>query len=413
MRKNTWCDLAFFGGQAEFSEPLYVGRPNLGNREELFRRIEGVLSSKWLSNNGPLVQELEKRICDLLGVRHCVATCNGTVALEIGIRALGLNGEVIVPSFTFIATAHALQWQEITPVFCDVDRHTHNLDPRRVEELISPRTSGIMGVHLWGRPCAVEALSEIAHRRNLHLLFDAAHAFACSHHQRMIGNFGDLEVFSFHATKFFNTFEGGAIVTNDDALASRVRMMTNFGFAGPDRVVCLGTNGKMNEISAAMGLTGLESLDEFTTVNRRNYKQYQTELAGIPGVAVMPYDESEKSNYQYIVLEIADTVACITRDQLMEILRLENVHARRYFHPGCHQAEPYRSLFPGAGTRLPVTQILSSRLLTLPNSTCVSREQVHTICELIRLIVSHGDEIADRMLQLRRRESLAGALQNG
>jgi dTDP-4-amino-4,6-dideoxygalactose transaminase len=167
-----------------------------------------MLDRRWLTNNGPYVQELEERISSLLGVKHCIATCNGTVALELAIRAAGLSGEVIVPSFTFIATPHALQWQEITPVFCDVHRRTHTLNPWRVEEMITPRTSGIIGVHVWGQPCDVEALTEIARKHNLKLMFDASHAFGCSYKGQMIGNFGEAEVFSFHATKFFNTFRG-------------------------------------------------------------------------------------------------------------------------------------------------------------------------------------------------------------
>ena len=268
-------DLAIFGGEPAFLESLHVGRPNVGSRERLLARINDMLDRRWLSNNGPYVQEFEQRVADLVGVKHCIAMCNATVGLEIAIRAAGLTGEVIVPSFTFVATAHALQWQEITPVFCDIDPETHNLDPRRVEEMITPRTSGIIGVHVWGRPCDVDALAGIARRRNLRVLYDAAHAFGCSHRGRMIGGFGDAEVFSFHATKFFNTFEGGAVVTNDDDLAARMRLMKNFGFFGYDNVIYVGTNGKMTEVAAAMGLTGLESLADFVAVNHRNYKHYQ------------------------------------------------------------------------------------------------------------------------------------------
>lgn len=224
--------LAIFGGVPAFEESLHVGRPNIGKRERLLERINEMLDRRWLTNNSPFVRQFEQRIAEMLGVKHCVAMCNATVALEIAIRAAGLSGEVIVPSFTFIATAHALQWQEITPVFCDIDPHTHNLDPRRVEQMITPRTTGIIGVHVWGRACDVEALTDIAQCHHLKLLFDAAHAFGCSYKGRMIGNFGDVEVFSFHATKFFNTFEGGAVVTNDDDLANKIRLMKNFGFAG-------------------------------------------------------------------------------------------------------------------------------------------------------------------------------------
>ena len=329
-------------------------------------RINDLLDRRWLTNNGPFVQEFEQRVADFLGVKHCIAMCNATVALEIAIRALGLHGEVIVPSFTFIATAHALQWQEITPVFCDVDPATHNLDPAKVEAMITPRTTGIIGVHVWGRPCAIEALSEIAQRRGLKLMFDAAHAFGCSYRGRMIGNFGEAEVFSFHATKFFNTFEGGAVVTNDDELAAKIRLMKNFGFAGYDNVIYVGTNGKMSEVSAAMGLTGLESLDEFIAANRRNYAAYRAGLQDMPGIQLIAYDEAERCNYQYVIVEVDEATAGISRDDLVRVLHAENVLARRYFYPGCHQMEPYRSYFPHAGLLLPETERLTQRVMSLP-----------------------------------------------
>lgn len=384
---NSPVDFAFY-------EPLHVGRPNIGNRERLLRRINDMLDRRWLTNNGPYVQELEHRLCEFLGVKHCVAMCNGTIALEIAIRALGLRGEVIVPSFTFVATPHALQWQEITPVFCDVAPGTHHIDPTRVEELITPRTTGIMGVHVWGQACDIEALEEIARRRNLKLMFDAAHAFACSYKGRMIGNFGDAEVFSFHATKFFNSFEGGAVVTNDDALADRMRYMRNFGFAGYDDVEYVGTNGKMTEICAAMGLTSLESLDEFIAVNYRNYKAYERELANIPGLKLFRYDESEKRNYQYIIVEVDEAEAGISRDQLVEALHAHNVLARRYFYPGCHRMEPYRSYFPHAGLLLPETEKLTQRVMLLPTGTAVDEDTVRQVCELISIVVRHSHEVA-------------------
>src|SRR4051794_35641070 len=277
--KTEISQLAALGGTPLFESPVYVGRPNIGNRERLLDRINDMLDRRWLSNNGPFVQEFERKVEKYLGVRHCIAMCNGTVALEIVIRALGLKGEVILPSFTFVATAHALQWQEITPVFCDLDPRTHNIDPTQVQRLITPRTSGIIGVHVWGRACDIEALAEIARRRNLTLLFDASHAFGCSYGGKMIGSFGAAEVFSFHATKFFNTFEGGAVVTDDDELAARIRLMKNFGFRGYDNVEYIGTNGKMSEICAAMGVTGLESLDDFVQSNRRNYDLYKRDMA--------------------------------------------------------------------------------------------------------------------------------------
>src|SRR6185369_16835713 len=338
-------DLALFGGQPCFAETLHVGRPNIGNREKLLERFNQMLDSRWLSNAGPFVRELEARIAAMIGVRHCIVMCNGTVALEIATRALGLKGEVIVPSFTFVATAHALQWQEITPVFCDIDLQTHTIDPNKLESLITPRTTGIIAVNLWGRNCEIARLEEIARRRGLKLFFDSAHAFGCSYQGRMIGGFGDAEVFSFHATKFVNSLEGGAIVTNNDDLAQKLRLMRNFGFTSYDRVDSLGINGKMNEVSAAMGLTNLDSMDEFIGINRRHYKQYEDHLAPFAGISFLPYDDNERSNYQYVVLEIDESKTGVTRDELLQILHAENVLARRYFYPGCHKMEPYKSLY--------------------------------------------------------------------
>jgi dTDP-4-amino-4,6-dideoxygalactose transaminase len=382
-------ELAFFGGEPKFKEKLFVGRPNIGNRERLLARINDMLDRRWLSNNGAFVQEFEQRIADYLGVKHCIAVCNGTIALELVIRALELKGEVIIPSFTFIATAHALQWQEITPVFCDVEPKTHTLNPWRVESLITPRTSGIMGVHVWGQPCDVETLTEIANKHHLKLMFDASHAFGCSHGGRMIGNFGSAEVFSFHATKFMNTFEGGAIVTNDDELNQKLRLMKNFGFSGFDNVIYLGTNGKMSEVSAAMGLTSLESIEEFIEVNRRNYQCYQEGLANIPGVSLFSVNEAEKHNYQYIVLEIDEEETQVSRDMLIKILHAENVIARRYFYPGCHRMEPYRSYFPHAGLLLPETEHLCQRVLILPTGTAISTTDINNVCEIIKISITN------------------------
>jgi dTDP-4-amino-4,6-dideoxygalactose transaminase len=392
--------LAIFGADPLFSEKLHVGRPNIGDRERLFRRINELLDRRWLTNNGPLVHELEQKVASLLGVRHCIAMCNATVGLEIAIRAAGLQGEVIIPSFTFIATAHALQWQEITPVFCDVDPATHNLDPHQVEALITPRTTGILGVHVWGRPCAIDELQVIARRHDLKLLFDAAHAFGCSHGGRMIGNFGTAEIFSFHATKFFNTFEGGAITTNDDDLATRIRLMTNFGFAGYDQVIYLGTNGKMSEVSAAMGLTGLESLVDFIKINKRNYDLYRQELSRVPGIRMIQYDENEKNNYQYLIVEVDQEKAGLSRDQLVKILQAENILARRYFYPGCHQMEPYHSLFPEAGRRLPETEKLSLRAMSLPTGTAVTLQDIRAVCSLISRVVANAPEIQQRLREM-------------
>jgi dTDP-4-amino-4,6-dideoxygalactose transaminase len=386
-------NLEILTGVPAFKEKLHVGRPNIGNRDRLLERINDILDRRWLTNNGPYVQEFEQHIAELIGVKHCIATCNATIALEIAIRAAGLKGEVIIPSFTFIATAHALQWQEITPVFCDVDPQTHGIDPERIESMITPKTTGIIGVHLWGQPCNIEALSNIAKKHNLKLIFDAAHAFGCSHKGQMIGNFGEMEVFSFHATKFLNSFEGGAIVTNSDELATKIRLMENFGFAGMDNAIYVGTNGKMSEVSAAMGLTSLESIDDFIQINYRNYQKYAEELYQVPGVSLFRYDSTEKCTYQYIVLEVDESITCVSRDTLIEILHDNNIIARKYFYPGCHKMEPYRSHYPHASLLLPETETLAKKVLILPTGTSISELQIQSISKIIKDVINEANTI--------------------
>lgn len=393
MNKTKITDLACFGGSPLFDEVLHVGKPNIGSSEGFLARMEDIFARGWLTNNGPYVREFEQRIAQLAGVKHCIAMCNGTIALEIAVRALGMTGEVIVPSFTFVATAHCLQWQEVTPVFCDIDPRTHTIDPEKIERLITPKTTGIIAVHLWGRPCNVDALQRVADRYGLKLLYDASHAFGCSHQGRMVGNFGDAEVFSFHATKFVNSFEGGAIVTNDETMAEQVRLMKNFGFSGLDNVIHLGTNGKMSEASAAMGLTSLDGMEGFIATNSGNYDCYRTALEGISGVKIIEYKNEEKNNYQYIVLEVDAATFGVSRDQLIEILHAENIRARRYFFPGVHRMEPYRSYYPNAGLLLPETDELSNKILCLPTGTSVGKDDIQKICDLIRFLAAEGENI--------------------
>jgi dTDP-4-amino-4,6-dideoxygalactose transaminase len=383
--------LAILGGEPAFKEPLHVGRPNLGDREVLFHYLNQVLERKWLTNNGPLVRELESRIAKILGVKNVVATVNGTLGLEIAIRALGLQGEVIVPSYTFAATVHSLFWLGIKPVFVDVDPVTYNVDPKQVRRVITPETSGIMSVNVYGRPSDIEQLSEIARDYNLKLLFDSAHAFHCSYRGKMIGNFGDAEVFSFHATKFFHTVEGGAVTTNDEQLAEKLRAMRDFGYVGLDQVEYVGTNAKMNEFSAAMGLTNLERLDEFVYVNHRNYRRYLKELDGLAGVTLMRYEETEKRNYGYIIIEVDPDVTGLTRDQLAKVLWAENILARKYFYPPCHLMEPYRTLLPQARSRLRETERISSRVLALPTGISIKEEDIETISSIIELAIRNAD----------------------
>lgn len=396
MKRNVE-DLALFGGTPAFAAELHVGRPNIGNRAAFLERVTDILDRRYLTNGGPYEVAFELQLADMLGVRNCVATANATLALEIAARAAGLSGEVIVPSFTFVATAHALAWQGITPVFCDVLPGSYTLDPANVVQLISPRTSGIIAVHLWGRPASVDELTEIARRHGLALLFDAAHALGCSYKGRMVGSFGLAEIFSFHATKFVNAFEGGAIATNDDEIAARARLMRNFGFVGVDAVGDIGTNAKMSEVSAAMGITSLESIGEFVAINRSHYASYQRHLAGVAGITLLTYDDSNRTNYQYVVLEVNPKRVGLSRDQLMTLLQAENVLVRRYFYPGCHRLPPYRSALHGATSRLMVTEHIADRVLVLPTGTGVTEDEVMGVAELIRFVASHADAIRSRL----------------
>lgn len=394
--KRTIDDLALFGGRPAFPEPLHVGRPTLGDRSALLARINDALDRRWYTNQGPFVAEFERRIERMLEVPHCIATCNGTIALELAIRACGMRDEVIVPAFTFVATAHALQWQGIRPVFVDIDPHTRTIDPVRVREAITPRTTGIIGVHLWGAVCDVDALQRIADAYSLPLLFDAAHAFGCTHRGTAVGNFGTAEVFSFHATKFVSAFEGGAVVTHDAELAARFRLMKNFGFAGYDDVVHVGTNGKMTEVSAAMGLTSLESLDDFLACNRRNTLEYGQALDAVPGLQFLRSDP-QTSNQQYVIVEIDEGRFGLSRDRLQQLLWAENVLARRYFYPACHRMEPYRSQLPPESWQLPVTEALAARVLALPTGAAVEADEVRRVASLVRFAATHAPQIRSRL----------------
>jgi len=380
-------DLAIYGAPPAFDEPLHVGRPNIGNRDAFIERVGQILDSQWLTNDGPIVREFEQRVAGFLGVKHCVAMCNGTIALEIAIRALGLAGEVIVPSWTFVATAHALYWQGITPVFADIDPATHNLDPNAVRRMITPRTTGIIGVHVWGRPAPIDELQNIADEHGLKLMFDAAHAFGNTYTGRAIGSFGECEVFSFHATKSFNTFEGGAITTNNDELAETMRLMRNFGFKGYDNVIHPGTNGKMIEVCAAMGLTNLDSFEEIVAVNRRNFEAYRGALAEVPGICVLEYDPSQRSNYHYVVIEVLNDNRG-SRDGIVAALQAENILARKYFWPGIHRMQPYRDLFPHSKLLLPNTRDVSERVIVLPSGTALPDRAPATIATIISLALT-------------------------
>jgi dTDP-4-amino-4,6-dideoxygalactose transaminase len=387
--------LAILGGTPAFAQPLHVGRPNIGAEMRFRQRMDGILTRRWLTNDGPLVQEFEHRVAERIGVRHCVATCNGTLGLQLLARALGLRGEVIVPAFTFIATASALSWEGLRPVFCDIDADTHCIDPQAAGALLSPDTAAIIGVHLWGRICDTTALEAIARQRGIPLLIDAAHAFGSSAGGRMAGSFGNAEILSFHGTKIINAFEGGAVVTNDDGLASEIRALRNFGFIRSDITSGFGINAKMSEASAAMGLTSLESLDDFIAWNRVNFEAYRQGLADLPGVRFMSHNEADRTwNHHYVVAEIDASEAGLSRDMLLCALHAEGVLARRYFYPGCHRA-PALPTASSPLVDLSVTDRVAREVLQFPTGTAVGEAEIARIAEIVRTALSMAPRIAE------------------
>ncbi len=395
--KDNVRDLGLFGGVPAFHDKLLVGRPNPGDRDVFMQRMSSVLDSGWYTHHGPLLQDLEQRIADLAEVEHCVMVANGTSGLELVLRAANLSGEVIMPSMTFIATAHSVRMHGLTPVFCDIDPDTGCIDPAEVERLITPRTSAILGVHLFGQPCAIDELRKIADANGLMLYFDAAHGLGCTAEQTPIGGFGQAEVFSLHTTKVVNSFEGGAVVTNDGDLAAEVRSLHCFGH-GPDNVVRrVGTNAKLSEAAAAMGLTSLEAMPDSIAANERNYHHYREELADVPGIDLLTYDPANRNNFQYVVTKVDESVHGLRRDALLALLYAENVVAQRYFSPCCHEFEPYRSEHP---VTLPRTEEMSKKVLTLPTGPSINREHIAGIGELLRTAVKYGNEITSRWLEL-------------
>ena len=386
-------NLALAGGAPLFAEPLHVGQINLPPQDKFVKAMQGIFQREFYTNHGPLVRKLDRKLADFLGARHAVCMTNGTIALMLAAKALDLSGEVILPSFTFVATAQAMTWAGLTPVFCDVAPDTHNLDPQRVEALINERTSAILGVHLWGRACEVEALQSLADRHSIKLFFDASHAFACSHDGKMIGNCGQLEVFSLHATKICNTLEGGFVATNNDALADRLRTVRSFHSSQTLTKAPMRINGKMSEAQAAMGLLNLDEMPGYLKNNKIRYEAYREGVADIPGLRIIPYSGQEKNNFQFIVIQVDAGKAGLARDQFVRILEAENVLARRYFTPGIHHMPPYSEQYPQYADALPVTDRLCEELLQLPSGQNISLSQIALVCDLIRFAQNNAGDL--------------------
>jgi len=397
MIRRTVNDLALFGGSPEFTEPMHVGQLNLPPWDQFQRAFRGIFDRRYFTNHGPLVQELDRRLAHYLGVKHVVCVTNATVALMVACKALELKGEVVVPSFTFPATVQALSWAGLKPVFCDIDPATHNISAALAEPLIGRDTTAILGVHVWGRACDPEGLQALCARQGIKLFFDAAHALGCTHHGRSLAGSGEIAIYSFHATKVFSAGEGGCLATNDDQLADRIRTVRNFHVSETFTRVPLRINGKMTEAQAALGLLSLDNLRDWITRNRALYEQYSNWDRSQSLGRFVDYARGEESNYQYCIFDIDRDRFGISRDQVLAILRAENVLARRYFFPGVHRLVPYRTLYPEADSKLPATLDVSQRLLQLPLGAAVSTEDVGRITRILEFSVAHAKTLSGRV----------------
>jgi len=358
--------LAIAGGARRFAEPVYVTRPRIPDETVLLPILQGVLRSRWLTNDGEMVLRLEGLLRQRLGVGACASFCNGTVALLAALRALELEGEVITTPFTFPATVHAIEWMGLTPVFCDIDPSTFNLDVDAAAALVEARTAALLPVHVYGNPCDVVGLQRLASQRGLRLLYDAAHAFGVEVGGAPIGSWGDLSVFSFHATKLFHTAEGGAVTAASDRLLGRLRSLRNFGFVDEETVRGVGINGKMSELHAAVGIAVLDLVDEEIARRGALVQRYRERLAGVEGLAFQRLAPGVVANHGYFVIAVDEARFGLGRDGVHRALRAENIVCRKYFHPLCSDNEAYRHLPSAAPERLPNAHRVAAQVLCLP-----------------------------------------------
>lgn len=370
-----------------FADPIPITRPTLPPLESYANLLRTVWDSHWLTNNGELHQRLEGALGDYLQVEHTNLFCNGTIALLVALQTLDIQGgEVITSPFTFPATPHALNWNRITPVFCDIDPCTYNLDPNRLEEVITPQTKAILPVHVYGTPCDVDAIQAIAGLHGLPVIYDAAHAFGVKYRGRPLVDYGDLAVLSFHATKLFTTGEGGALISHSPETQQRIYYLKNFGIAGEESVLYPGINGKMNELQAALGLLTLELIDDEIEQRKERTLQYRGALQDLPGLVLLEDAAETVPNYAYFPILIEPATFGMTRDQLCEALRSINVYPRKYFYPLCSRYACYKALPSAAPKRLPVAERVAQQVLCLPLYGELAAETVDRICGAIRTL---------------------------
>lgn len=359
-----------------------VTQPFLPPLEELLPHLQKIWDAKWLTNAGPLHQQLEKQLAEYLGVPYLSLFSNGTIALMVALRALKIQGEVITTPYSFVATTHSLLWNNITPVFADIDTTTCNLDPEKIEAAITPETRAIMPVHCYGTPCDVERINDIAKRYGLKVIYDAAHAFAVDYKGQSLLNHGDLSILSFHATKVFNTIEGGAIICQDAETKQYIDHLKNFGFVDETVVVATGINGKMNEIQAAFGLLQLEHIATALEKRKQIADLYRKRLEAIPGVTPVPQHPEASSNNSYFPVLI-DHPYPRTRDQLYQHLRENKILSRRYFYPLISEFPMYKDLPSSAAENLPVAHSIANRILCLPIYPNLTLSEANHIIDLV------------------------------
>lgn len=384
MKNLNIRDLPILDANPAFQKTIPVGQLNFPAWERFESTFRDIFSRQYYTNQGPLANELEARLRDFLGVKHVVCMTNATIALMIAAKALDLKGKVICPAFTFVATAQSITWAGLEPVFCDVNPKTHQMSVENVATLIDDDVSAILGVHLWGNPCNLKALQELAQKNDLQIYFDAAQAFGNSFSGVAAGNFGDLEVFSFHATNVLNATEGGCVCTNDDYLASRLRNIRSSYGAGSPVSIPLTGNGRMSEAQAAMALLSFEDYPQIRERNEAYFKLYDELLSGISGIRIIRPDANNTSNYQFVVLEISPDEFGLSRDLLLKILKAENISSRKCFSPGLHKTIPYCHDFPKYLDALPITDQLCERVIQLPSGQDVTPDCIYTICEVIK-----------------------------
>jgi len=363
------------------TSPIYVTQPLLPPLEEFIPYLQQIWDNKWLTNNGPFHQQLEQDLCDYLGVKYISLFTNGTLALVTALQALRITGEVITTPYSFVATAHSLLWNGIKPVFADIDPLTLNLDPAKIEAAITPHTTAIMPVHCYGHPCDVDAIQKIADNYNLRVIYDAAHAFGVKDARGSVLNHGDLSVLSFHATKVFNTFEGGAIICQDAKTKLHIDHLKNFGFVDEVTVVAAGINGKMSEINAAFGLLQLKGIDASLQKRKVIDAHYRQSLSEVDGIYCLSVASEKVANYSYFPILVQPDYP-LSRGELFQKLRDNGIFARMYFYP-LSDFPMYRGMISAAHANLPVAKRVAEQVICLPIYPELSIEQVDAIVKLI------------------------------